>query len=145
MTLVKVRPARRYGLLNDLSPFVSRMVSRPGRSYNPSGADWSPRIDISESEKSFELRAELPGLEKKDIDLSMKDDALVLSGEKKQSNENDSEHYYSRERFYGKFQRGFRFSAPVNEDGIKAVFKNGVLTVTVPKAEIPEPAKILIK
>ena len=141
MALVKLTRVRPYSLIRDFE----RVFNRPHRIYRESDMRWAPRINVSENEKAFELRAELPGLGKKDIEVTFKDGVLTLRGEKKQEKINENDNYYCAERGFGAFERSFRLTAPVEESKITAQHKNGVLTVTVPKAEIPEPAKITIK
>ena len=100
----------------------------------------APRIDVSETEKAIQVTAELPGLEEKDIDVSFADGMLTISGEHKEETEkkDEAKKYYVKERTYGSFQRVLAIGENVDQDKIKAAFKNGVLTVELPKAEEPE-------
>ncbi|WP_417815817.1 Hsp20/alpha crystallin family protein [Thalassospira alkalitolerans] len=105
----------------------------------------SPRIDVHETDDQIELSAELPGVEQDDVDVSVLEGVLTITGEKKLTREsNDGARVV--ERSYGSFKRSFRLSDNVDADKIAASFKNGVLTLTLPKvAEVkPEPRKIAI-
>lgn len=106
---------------------------------------WSPSVDISESDGSVMVKAELPGLDAKDIDIDITGDVLTLRGEKKVEEEKKEERYYFRERHYGSFQRSFRLPAGVQSDKVKANFKNGILTIDIPKSEESKQKKIEIK
>jgi HSP20 family protein len=101
-----------------------------------------PAIDMSEDEKAYEISAELPGMEPKDIDVSMAGDMLVLKGEKRQEKEEKDRNYHFSERAYGSFQRSFELPASVDRDKISADFSKGVLTITLPKtANAQQPTK----
>jgi len=101
-----------------------------------------PAIDVAESDKAFTVSAELPGMEEKDIDVSVTGDLLVIKGEKRQEREEKEQNYYVSERTYGQFQRAFTLPTGVDRDKIAAAFAKGVLTVTLPKsAEAQEQQK----
>ena len=112
-----------------------------GRLFEPSRAfpaftAWSaPAVDVSEDDKAFTIAAELPGLEEKDIDVTVSGDMLVIKGEKKQEKEEKDKNYYLSERSYGAFQRSFSLPDGVDQDKIAASFGKGVLTITLPKTE----------
>jgi HSP20 family protein len=108
--------------------------------------DFNPRIDIKETKKDFRVAAELPGLDKKDIEVSVHDGVLTISGEKKVEKEETEGDYHHVERSFGCFYRSISVPETVDSDHIKSVYKNGVLTVTLPKNEkaIEEPKKIPI-
>lgn len=101
----------------------------------PAMRDFSPQLDVSETEKEIKITVELPGLEQKDISISLLKDVLTISGEKKVEEEAKDRNYYRIERRYGSFQRSVPLPARVEEDKVEAVFKNGVLVVTLPKKE----------
>lgn len=94
----------------------------------------SPAVDVAEKDKRFEVTAELPGLSDKDIDVKYADGVLTISGEKKEEKEEKQKDYYLSERRYGSFQRSFQLPNGIDPDKIEATFKNGVLTVTLPKS-----------
>jgi len=96
---------------------------------------FSPKIDISENGDSIEIAAELPGLDEKDIQISLKDDVLTIKGEKKHEEEKKEKEYYRVERSFGSFERSIRVPQEINADKIKASFKKGVLNISLPKSE----------
>ena len=108
---------------------------------------WSPRLDISETDKALEVVADLPGMEKKDINVSLDGDLLTIKGEKKEVKETKDKHYHSIERRSGSFYRALRIPVEVQNDKIEANFKDGVLTLTLPKAKetAKKAAQIKIK
>ncbi len=106
---------------------------------------FEPKVDIRENDKEFVVSAELPGLNKEDFKLTVENNVLILEGEKKVEHEETEEGYYQNERFSGAFKRSFRLTDSVNSKKIDADFKNGVLTITIPKAEKAKPKEIEIK
>lgn len=117
------------GFFNDFERFPSSLLNK-----ERSGV-FSPKIDISNDESSIEVNAELPGLNEKDIQVSLKDDVLTIKGEKKSGDEKKSKDFYRVERRFGSFERSIRVPQEVDAEKIKASFKNGVLNVTLPKSE----------
>ena len=109
------------------------------------GGAWAPSIDISEDKEAIMLKAELPGLESKDIEVSLHNSIFTIRGEKKVEQEKKDERVHYRERYHGTFQRSFQLPCPVKEDKIDATFKNGVLEIRIPKAEEAKKKQILIK
>ena len=105
---------------------------------------WAPSVDISETDDVFEVRAELPGVAKEDLHVSVKDNLLTLSGEKRQEKVDDTQNYRRVERRYGSFQRSFTLPSEVEADDIKAEFNDGVLTLSIPKPEAVKPTEIPI-
>jgi HSP20 family protein len=101
--------------------------------------EWSPSVDISETKNSFVVKAELPGLEAKDINVSISGDMLTIKGEKKKEEEEKDEHHHYVERYYGSFQRTFQLPSTVKTEKIDATFDKGVLKVKLPKK--PEAKK----
>ncbi|RMD94812.1 MAG: Hsp20/alpha crystallin family protein [Calditrichaeota bacterium] len=106
---------------------------------------FEPRIDVQESDKEYIISAELPGLDKKDFKLTLRDNNLVLEGEKKYEREQKDGGFYRSERAYGSFRRAFRLSDDVDKNNIKADYKNGVLTIHLPKTEAAQPKQIEVK
>jgi HSP20 family protein len=99
-----------------------------------SRGNWGwPNVEVAETAKEIRVTAELPGLEEKDVEVTLDDDALVLRGEKRSESE-DKDRQFS-ERAYGQFERRIPLGAEVEEDKVEARFKNGVLTITMPKTE----------
>ncbi len=107
-----------------------------------SAGAWNPAVDIYETKDNVVLKAELPGLEKKDFSIEIKDNMLTLKGERKFEKETKEENYYRMERAYGSFMRSFNLPASVDKDKVKAKFKDGILEVTVPKTEAAKPKQI---
>jgi len=110
-------------------------------------SEFLPRVDVSETDESMLVTAELPGMEEKDIQISLENDALQISGEKKNDVEAEGKNFHRVERSYGSFQRVIPLVTEVDEDKVNATFKNGVLTVTLPKtpAASKQARKISIK
>jgi HSP20 family protein len=103
-----------------------------------------PPVDIQETEEGYRLQAELPGLTKEDIDITLENNVLRLSGERKFERDVKKESFHRVERTYGTFSRAFSLPQQVNAEGVQAGFENGVLTILVPKAEQAKPRKISI-
>ncbi|MCK9275174.1 MAG: Hsp20/alpha crystallin family protein [Syntrophales bacterium] len=106
---------------------------------------WSPSIDVSETDGKIQVKAELSGLEPKDIDVDVTDNILTIKGEKKKEEEQKGEKYMCRERYFGTFQRSFRLPSGTESDKVEAEFKNGILTINIPKSEESKQKKIEIK
>jgi HSP20 family protein len=96
---------------------------------------WEPRLDLSETKDMLTIKADLPGLESKDLDVSVSGDILTIKGEKKEDKDEKDEHRHIVERSYGAFVRAVRLPTSVAQDQVKASFKNGVLTINLPKTE----------
>ena len=118
----------------------------PGRrALRPLEPEWAPAVDVSETADKVVVKAELPGIEAKDIDISLSGDILTIKGEKKSEREEKKESYHLVERSYGSFSRSLRLPAVVDPDKIEAGYKQGVLTVTCPKKEVVKPKAIEVK
>lgn len=109
------------------------LVSSTGKS--PGCVGFSPQVDVSETEREITVTAELPGLEEKDLDLSLSGDALILSGQKRYEREEAREGTLLRERSYGSFERRIPLNVEIDADKVEARFRNGVVTVTLPKTQ----------
>jgi HSP20 family protein len=107
--------------------------------------EWLPSMDVAETDGEITVRAELPGLEAKDIDLNVSGNILSIRGEKKEKTEEKQKDYYTRESYYGSFQRSIRLPAEVKGDEVEAHFKDGVLDIRLPKSEKTQSKKIKIK
>ena len=107
--------------------------------------EWSPSVDISETENKLLIKAELPGLETKDVNVSISGDLLTIKGEKKKEKEEKDEHHHYVERYSGFFERSFRIPVNVKTDKVEAIFDKGVLRVTLPKVEEAKKKEIEIK
>ena len=105
----------------------------------------TPTVDVYEKDDKYVINAEIPGLEKEDIKIDVKDGALSLSGEKKYEEKKEDENYIRVERRYGKFERRFNLPENVDVEKVSANYKNGVLEVTLPKKEEAKPKQIDVK
>jgi HSP20 family protein len=104
--------------------------------------DWTPAVDIYEEDGKIVVKAELPGMEKKDIKVNLEDHVLTLEGERSEESEEKKENYYRKERSFGKFHRSFTLPAAVDSEKVDASFKDGVLRVEIPMPEEKKPKKI---
>jgi HSP20 family protein len=106
---------------------------------------WTPSVELYEDKDKYTVRAELPGMKKEDIDVTFSGDTLTISGEKKKSEERKEGDTYRSERFFGRFQRSITLSQPVDASRIEAHYQDGILTLTLPKAEEAKRKQIEIK
>jgi len=143
MTLVKWNPTR--SLMTDFDRIFDSMFS-PGWPRLSAGQSWMLAVDVNETEKEFFLSADMPGLDKNDVSVDIHDGVITIKGERAIDNEKSTDGYRIRERQLGSFNRSFRLPDNVNEDKVAAKFKNGVLTVTLPKNKeiLPEGRQIKI-
>ena len=117
-----------------------------GRSVGEGLRDaWIPAVDVQETDNSFVFTAELPGLGKEDVDITLEENLLTLSGERQLSETEEGETFHRVERSYGKFSRSFTLPSQVDNSQVAASFKDGLLTIEVPKSEQAQPRKIEIK
>jgi len=105
---------------------------------------WVPAFDISENEKEYILTAEIPGIDAKDLDITLSDGILTVKGEKKQEKEDKGENYHRIERSYGSFQRSFHVPEKVKTEEVDAGYKDGILKLTLKKDEKSEAKKITV-
>ncbi len=106
---------------------------------------WLPAVDLTETPDRYTLEADLPGVKREDIDLSVVDNVVTVKGERKNGRETHEDGCHVYERHYGSFQRSFRLPEDVDTEKIEAKFENGVLRVTLPKAEEAKPKRIEVK
>ena len=116
---------------------------RPARVEEVS--EWFPSLDVSETDSEYVVKVEVPGIDPKDIEISLMNNLLTIKGEKKQEKEEKEENYHLIERSYGSFTRSIRLPSQVQNDKINATYKNGVLKVTLPKTEEAKKKEIKIK
>lgn len=126
-----------------MSSLLQDSFVRPGALPGDGGPAMLP-LDISENDNEFIVKASLPGVRSEDVQITVHGDTLTIRGEMKAEQEKKDEHYHLRERRYGLFQRTVRLSAPVRSDQAQAEFQDGVLTLTLPKAEEAKPKQIRI-
>ncbi len=117
-------------------------MTRPNDDLGQTG--WLPAVDVRESDEAFVFTAELPGIGKDEVDITVEDSILTIKGERRFNEEDEEKNYRRIERAYGSFSRSFRLPSAVDAERIAAVFENGLLTVTVPKAELAKARKISI-
>ena len=146
MNLVKWSPWREMpALYNRFNRLFDDPFFRVGQMDDDAGMGlWNPVVDLYEKDDHFMIKAELPGVDKKDIKIDLQDRLLTLSGERTYDNEVKEENYYRRERSYGKFQRVFTLPVDVDSDKIKAEFKDGVLQIEVPKPEQKKAKQVTV-
>ena len=106
---------------------------------------WMPAFDVSETANAIVVKAELPGMDVKDIDIALTDGLLTIKGERKLEKEDKKEDYHRIERQFGSFSRSLNLGHRVKADAIEAAYKDGILTVTLPKTEESKPKKIEVK
>lgn len=146
MTLVRWDPFRE---LEDMSERLNRVFSRPALRNNGKEsmtvADWMPTVDISETDGEYLIKAELPEVKKEDVKVTVENGVLTLQGERRQEREEKGKKYHRVERSYGSFVRSFTLPESVDEGGVKAEYKDGVLNLHLPKSEKVKPKAIDVK
>ena len=145
MYLQPLQPYRKPGSIrNEIDNLLQEFFGGPIHT-GPLTGEWMPPADITETEDRVVVKAELPGIEEKDIDLSINGNLLTIRGEKKRlKKEKDGDHYLG-DRYYGSFYRTFQLPADIVQEKAEATFKNGVLRISIPKAAESKTKKIEIK
>jgi len=134
-----------FGRLTDLRDEIDRLFEAPLTEWARTTqllSGWTPALDVYEDKDNLYVRAELPGMKKDEINLSLHDGSLSISGERKHEAKFENAETYRSERFFGRFQRTVTLPAPVAVDKVKAQYKDGILTVTLPKTEEAKPKHI---
>jgi HSP20 family protein len=137
--------------LNSLQNEIDRVFDRffPSREQDQESSStqavWRPRMDLIETEDDYRLHLDMPGMSTDDIKISYQDNELVISGERDSTHTDEGEEFVRVERSFGQFRRAFTLPRTVDAENIHATYDNGVLTVTVPKAETVKPRQIDIK
>ena len=135
--------------LEDMSDRLNRMFARPALRTNGKEtltvADWVPTVDISETDGEYLIKAELPEVKKEDVKVTLEDGVLTIQGQRRQEKEEKTTKYHRIERSYGMFVRSFSLPDQVNESGVKAEFKDGMLNLHIPKSEKAKPRAIEVK
>lgn len=144
MAITRWRPFRDIVSIQDemnrlFDDFFGRPLTRP-----ECEDAWSPSVDVSETKDNVIINAEIPGMSKEDVKVSVQDNVLTLSGERKQEKEEKNANYHRIERNYGSFRRSFTLPTPVQPDKVKATYKDGILRITLPKTEEVKPKEIPI-
>jgi HSP20 family protein len=148
MAIVRWRPLRDIVSIQDemnqlFDDFFGRTPKR-WSAFGPEEGVWTPNVDVSETKDEIVVTAEMPGMKKEDIKLSVQENVITLSGGKKSEEEKKDANFYRLERSFGSFCRSFTLPTPVEAEKIKASFKDGILKVTLPKSEKVKPQEIPI-
>ena len=147
MAIVKYNPLRELRSMQDQ---MDRLLNLSCGNNDYSGEDikegiWQPAVDIYETQDSIVIKAELPDVEQKDIDVRIEDGLLTIKGERKHESEVKKENYHRIERYFGSFQRSFKLPGTVDQEKVAAACEKGVLTVTLPKKEEVKPKQINVE
>lgn len=145
MALVKYNPLRE---LRSMQEQMNKLLN-VSWNHDVSGEDmkdgiWQPAVDIYETADSIVIKAELPDVDQKDIDVRIEDNTLILRGERRHEDEVKKENYHRIERYFGTFQRSFSLPTTVDQENVVAACDKGVLTITLPKKEETRPKQINI-
>lgn len=144
MYLSKLKPYRIPGSIrNEIDNLLHEFFGGPIHT-GPLTGEWLPPADVTETEDRIFIKAELPGIEEKDIKLTLLGNMLTIRGEKKHENEEKGENHYLGDRYYGSFRRTFQLPSDIDADKAKAIFDKGVLKISVPKMEESKSKKIEI-
>jgi HSP20 family protein len=144
MNLMRWEPLREMDeFFRQYSPILGRSLLRNGN--DSTSHHWAPAANISETEKEYLIKAELPEVSKEDVSITLENDVITISGERKLRKEDKDENTLRIESFYGSFSRSFQLPQNVDVAGIKAESKDGVLRVRVPKKELPQNRAINIE
>jgi HSP20 family protein len=146
MELIRWNPMRDMFSLRHQMNHLFNDVFRPVARGDEGVSMWNqyPTVDIYDNDENIIITAELPGIDKKDIVIDVKDDVLTLKGERSFDHEIKEEKYYCRERTFGKFERVFRLPADVDPEKISADYKDGILKIDIPKSEEKKPKQIAV-
>ena len=146
MELIRWNPTRDMFSFRHQMNHLFNDVFRPVVRGDEGLSMWNqyPTVDIYDSDENIVITAELPGIEKKDIVIDVKDGVLTLKGERSSDNEIKEEKYYCRERTFGKFERVFRLPSDVDPEKISADYKDGILKIGIPKPEGKKPKQIAV-
>jgi HSP20 family protein len=132
--------------VNSLQEQVNRLLetSFPGHSSESALTTWAPAVDIHETENELVLKADLPGIDEKDLDIRIENNTLTVRGERKFEKQVNEDNYLRVERSYGSFSRSFSLPNTINTEAIHAEYKNGVLTVQMPKRAESKPKQVKV-
>jgi len=134
-----------YGRLTDLRDEIDRLFESPLTEWARASnllSGWTPALDIYEDKDNLFVKVELPGMKREGIDVSLHEGGLSISGERKSEQTHEDADVYRAERFVGRFQRTVTLPTPVAADKVKAQYKDGILTITLPKTEESKPKHI---
>lgn len=141
MTMIKFSP---FADVDDM-PAMRHLQDSLSRFFEPSTRPWSPAVDILENENELLLKMDVPEIEMKDIDIRLENDTLTIKGERKFTQPSQGKGYHRIERSYGTFARSFTLPNTLDTEKVRADYRNGVLTVTLPKKEVAKPRSIKVE
>ncbi len=146
MTLVKWDPFKEMLRMEErMNRLFGDNFLRPTLGEREVTGEWLPPVDIYEDAEGVEIKAELPEMDMKDIDVKIEDNTLRIRGERKLEREDKKDNYHRIERYYGSFSRSFTLPSTVDQEKVKAAYDRGVLRITLPKKEETKPRKIKIE
>jgi HSP20 family protein len=153
MAIVRWNPRRELALFPTNVLSMQREINRMFDDFFRSDTDeaslleseWKPAVDITEEENAYVAKVEIPGVEKEDVKITLQDNVLTIRGEKKAEKKTKDASMHRVERYYGSFQRSFSLPTSVRSDAVGAEYKDGILTVVMPKAEVTKPKQIEVK
>ncbi len=146
MSIVRWDPfAEVDGLFNRMMPRLGRLPRLAVEDDGGVSVEWSPSADISETDKEYLIRAQLPGLRKEDVKVTLGDGVITIEGERRQEKDEKGEKFHRVESFYGSFARSFALPDNIRADAVSCENKDGVLTVHIPKAEQKKPKQIPVQ
>jgi HSP20 family protein len=128
----------------DDMPGIRHLQDTFNRLFEPSIRPWTPAVDIVETENEMLLKMDVPDVEQKDIDIRLENDTLTIKGERKFEQQANGKGYHRIERSYGTFARSFTLPNTLETEKVRAEYRNGVLTVTLPKKEVAKPRSIKV-
>jgi len=146
MALIRWDPFREMSALQERMNrlFSDVRAQAPLQGEEISQGSWVPAVDIYETNEAIVIKAELPGITAQDISVEVKDNTLTLKGEKKFEKEVQEENYHRVERSYGSFQRAFTLPGTIQQEKVKAKFKDGILEINLPKVEEAKPKQVKV-
>jgi HSP20 family protein len=145
MALVRWEPFRELAALqNEMGRWMNQVAGGTGTTNGHTSSTWLPAVDVWETDKELVLSFDLPGIAEDKISVELDDNVLTVTGERERSEERSGDRFYRYERRFGQFARSVTLPSGVQEDQIKADYKDGVLEVRVPKPEEPKPKRIQI-
>jgi HSP20 family protein len=145
MAIVKYNPFRELRTMQDQMNRMLDMAWNREFGEDLKEGVWQPPVDIYEDEQSVVIKAEVPDVDQKDIEVRIENNTLTLKGERKHSSEIKKENYYRVERYFGQFQRSFSLPQSIDQDKVEATCDKGILTITLPKCEDVKPRQISVE
>jgi HSP20 family protein len=144
MNVVKWNPLRE---LEDMQMRLNRLFTEvpAPRSESPFFADWAPAVDIQETAQEYLIKAELPEVKKEDVQVNVLEGVLTIEGERTHEKEEKGKKFHKMERSYGKFVRQFALPTEIDASKVQAEYKDGMLSVHLPKTAVPKPTAVSVK